>query len=130
MRELVCLLVLMIFLAGFPAAADEAMDNPAYEARAVAIGNELRCVVCQSQSINDSQADMARNMRILVRTKIQEGWSDQEIYAYIRSRYGDFILLRPPFQQNTWLLWLCPIIFMGLAGGWIGRSLYRRLPRS
>ncbi len=106
--------------------ATTALDDPAQEARAKAIGDELRCVVCQSQSINDSQAEMARNMREMVRDKISAGWSDQQIYDYVRSRYGDFILLKPPVQMNTLLLWLWPVLLMGLAGLLFWRNLRRR----
>jgi len=91
--------------------------DPAIEARARILGDELRCVVCQSSSINDSQADMARDMRQLVRDKIEAGWSDQQILNYMQKRYGDFILLRPPLQANTWILWLAPWLFGLLAAG-------------
>ena len=81
----------------------------------MALGHEIRCVVCQSESIEDSQADAARDLRQLVRDKIAAGWSDAQIADYLRARYGDFILLRPPVQPNTWLLWLCPALFLIIA---------------
>jgi cytochrome c-type biogenesis protein CcmH len=89
-------------------AADDALSDPALETRAVALGEQLRCVVCQSESINDSQADMARDMRLLVRDKIRQGWSDNQILDFARTRYGDFILLNPPLQMNTYVLWALP----------------------
>jgi cytochrome c-type biogenesis protein CcmH len=99
------------------ATADEVVLDPQQEARAILLGSELRCVVCQSESINDSQADMARDMRLLVRDKIKQGWTDQEILDFVRARYGDFILLKPPFQANTYLLWALPsLLFAGAAG--------------
>lgn len=97
-------------------ASDSTLANPAEEQRAVALGNLFRCVVCQSESINDSQADMARDLRQLVRDKIHAGWSDQQVIDYVRQRYGDFILLNPPVQQNTWLLWGAPVLFLAIAG--------------
>lgn len=112
-----------LILFSLPTLADEPLHDPAQEARAVALGKDIRCVVCQSESINDSQADMARTMRTMIREKIHEGWSDQQVYDYVRGRYGDFVLLRPPFQQNTWLLWLGPALLILGAGIWITRTL-------
>lgn len=126
MMRFILALLLVTYVSA--ASAETALSDPKEEARAVTLGAEFRCVVCQSQSINDSQADMARNMRLMIRDKIRDGWSDRQIYDYIRSRYGDFILLRPPFQKNTLLLWLCPLLFVAGAGGWILRSFFRRKP--
>jgi cytochrome c-type biogenesis protein CcmH len=104
-------LTLALFLVTAPAlAATDIMDNPQDEARAHALGEHLRCVVCQSETINDSQADMARDMRLLVRDKIREGWSDTQIIDYARGRYGDYILMKPPFQANTYALWGLPFV--------------------
>jgi cytochrome c-type biogenesis protein CcmH len=122
----ICLICFLF--AAFPALAasqGEPLADPAAEARAVAIGNRLRCVVCQSESINDSQADMARDLRHLVRDKIQAGWSDRQIFDYARARYGDFILLSPPLQANTSLLWLSPLLFAVLAA-LAGFAFFRR----
>lgn len=96
-------------------AVETALPDPAMEQRAVALGNMFRCVVCQSESINDSQADMARDLRQLVRDKIRSGWSDQQVIGYVRQRYGDFILLNPPVQENTLLLWGAPALFLLIA---------------
>lgn len=116
--QLVRLTALLLLLSSsvFAAPLDKPLTDPAQEARAMAIGGELRCVVCQSESINDSQADMARDMRQLVRDKISSGWNDAQIIDYIRARYGDFILLRPPFQANTYILWLCPVLLLSFSG--------------
>ncbi len=87
------------------------------ENRAREVGRSLRCVVCQNQSIEESEASLAKDMRILVRERIASGDSDAEIIDYMRSRYGDYVLLKPPFQNNTYLLWFTPglvIIVMGL----------------
>lgn len=95
---------------------DEVLENPALEARARDIGRQLRCVVCQSQSIDDSDAPLAKDMRLLVRERLVAGDSDEEIYAYLVDRYGDYVLLNPPVQGNTILLWAAPvIIFLGAA---------------
>jgi len=124
-------LTLVLLLLTLPALADaygKALADPAAEARAVAIGDQLRCVVCQSESINDSQASMARDLRQLVREKIEDGWSDQQILDFARARYGDFILLKPPVQTNTSLLWLSPMLFAIMAGG-VGVAYFRRTPK-
>jgi cytochrome c-type biogenesis protein CcmH len=115
------LIVLLIFLCSAAHAAqtvppDVMLENPAEEARAEALFGDLRCVVCQSESIKDSQAGMAHDLRQLVREKVHEGRSDAQILNFARQRYGDFILLKPPFQANTWLLWLSPLVFVCIAG--------------
>jgi cytochrome c-type biogenesis protein CcmH len=114
--------------------SDQTLGNPADEARAVALGKQLRCVVCQSESINDSQADMARDMRGLVREKISYGWSDADILEYLRQRYGDFILLKPRFQMKTFMLWAFPPLFLIIAAGGIlfvlRRDLVRKTPKA
>lgn len=107
-------LMILVLLAGgtsvLAVEPDEVLDNPALEARARAISAELRCVVCQNQSIDDSDADIARDLRLLVRERLVAGDNDAEVVEYIVARYGDFVLLRPPFQSNTLALWLGPPI--------------------
>jgi len=96
---------------GTPALAvqpDEVLANPALEARARKLSKGLRCVVCQNQSIDDSDADIARDMRLLVRERLVAGDTDPQIVAYMVARYGDYVLLRPPFQTNTLALWIGP----------------------
>ena len=120
-------LAAMIALGALPALAigvGEALDDPVLEARARAMGKELRCLVCQNQSIDDSDADLARDLRRLVRERLVAGESDVEIKAYLVSRYGDFILLKPPFKAKTYALWLGPAVILLLAGG--GAALYLR----
>ena len=92
----------------FAVQPDEVLDDPALEARARDISAELRCVVCQNQSIDDSDADIARDLRLLVRERLVAGDSDEEVVDFVVARYGDFVLLRPPFQPNTYMLWLGP----------------------
>ena len=77
------------------------LADPALEARAREIGQELRCLVCRNQSIDDSDADLAHDLRVLVRERLKEGDTNDQVIAYVRSRYGDFVLLRPPFEIGT-----------------------------
>lgn len=88
--------------------ADEPLDDPALEARAVKLHNELRCLVCQGQSIADSNAGLARDLRALVREHVAAGDSDEEILTYLTDRYGDFVMLRPPVKPETYALWFGP----------------------
>jgi cytochrome c-type biogenesis protein CcmH len=105
---------LLVFLAGvdgFPAHAldpGEALKDPKLEIRARAISRKLRCLVCQNQSIDDSDAPLAKDLRHLVRVRLQKGESDAQVVSYIRARYGDFVMLRPPVKPATWLLWFGP----------------------
>jgi len=92
------------------------MRDPALEARARALSAELRCMVCQNESIDDSEAPLARDIRLLIRERIGKGESNDAVRAYLVSRYGDFILLKPPFKPETWLLWLSPALILGLGG--------------
>ena len=87
---------------------DPPLADPALEARAVALARELRCVVCQNQSIVESDAPLARDLRALVRERVGAGESDAAIKAFVAARYGDFVLLRPRFEPKTWALWLGP----------------------
>jgi cytochrome c-type biogenesis protein CcmH len=95
---------------------DEVLADPALEKRAREISAGLRCLVCQNQSIDDSNAPLARDLRILVRERIEAGDSDEEVRDYLVARYGDFILLRPRFEASTLLLWLTPVLVL-LGGG-------------
>ena len=83
----------------------EVLADPALETRARDIGKELRCLVCQNQSIDDSDADLARDLRVLVRERLRAGDSDRQVVDYVVSRYGDFVLLRPPLKASTYPLW-------------------------
>lgn len=100
-----------------------AVEDP--EARARALASELRCVVCQNQSLLDSDADLARDMRALIRERIDAGDTDETIVAFLVERYGDFILLQPPFKPATWVLWLGPLAFLLLAAV-LARTRIRR----
>ena len=90
---------------------DEILNNKEQETRARNISKNIRCLVCQNQSIDDSNAPLAKDLRIIIRNKIKNGKKDEEIYKFLTDRYGDFILLKPPFKLDTIALWLLPFIF-------------------
>jgi cytochrome c-type biogenesis protein CcmH len=119
----------MLLCLALPAHAvrpDEMLKDPALEARARDIGQELRCLVCRNQSIDDSDADLAHDLRVLVRQRLVAGDTDQQVIDYVVSRYGDFVLLKPPFNIDTYLLWFGPGLIL-LAGLWgIGRYMRRQ----
>jgi cytochrome c-type biogenesis protein CcmH len=122
-------LTLVISIAPAHAARpDEMLANPALEARAEQVGHELRCLVCRNQSVEDSEADLAHDMRVLIRRRISAGDSNAEVIAYLRSRYGDFVLLKPPFEIATALLWGGPLAIL-LLGGIVVARFYRRRRR-
>ena len=91
---------------------EEFLQNTKQEIRARDISKNIRCLVCQNQSIDDSSAPLAKDLRALIRIKVQENDTDEEIYKFLTDRYGDFILLKPPFKISTFLLWSLPFIFV------------------
>ena len=91
---------------------DEILENKKYEIRARNISKNIRCMVCQNQSIDDSNASLAKDLRILIRSQILIGKSDKEIYEFLTERYGDFILLKPPIKTSTLALWFLPMFFL------------------
>jgi cytochrome c-type biogenesis protein CcmH len=111
-------LLFLSFSAGLALAVtpDEMLADPKLDARAEALSAQLRCMVCQNESIDESEAPLAHDIRVLVRQKILAGDSDAQIRAFLVARYGDFILLKPPFKPETFLLWTAPILLL-LAGG-------------
>jgi len=128
MRALV--LAAMLGLAATTALAvepGERLADPALEARARALGGELRCLVCQNQSIDDSNADLAHDLRVLIRERLSAGDSDAQVLQFMVRRYGDFVLLRPPVKPDTYLLWFGP--FAVLALGALGAVIYLRRSR-
>ena len=134
MRALRQLLLGLALLASAPAwtsawavQPDEMLADPALEARARVLSKELRCMVCQNQSIDDSDAPLAKDLRILLRERLGAGASDAEAKAYIVSRYGDFVLLRPPLKLQTLLLWGAPLIALGLGGFAVWRAFAGRV---
>jgi cytochrome c-type biogenesis protein CcmH len=119
--------LLLLVLLAVPALAAtspaEMLPDPALEARARVLGKELRCLVCQNQSIDDSDADLARDLRRVVRDRLAAGDSDAQVMAYVTDRYGDFVLLKPPVKPATWLLWFGPAIVL-LGGGVLLRGYF------
>jgi cytochrome c-type biogenesis protein CcmH len=125
MRRILLLVAMLLYLVP-PALAvepDEVLADPTLEARARALSAELRCMVCQNQSIDDSDAPLARDLRLLLRERIAAGDTDGEVTQFLVARYGDFILLRPRFKPGTLLLWATPVVVL-LAG--IGLILWSR----
>ena len=90
---------------------DEILNDQKQELRARKISKNIRCMVCQNQSIDDSNSSIAKDLRLLIRSKIEEGSKDKEIYQFLTERYGDFILLKPPLKANTIALWFLPFVF-------------------
>ena len=100
----------------FAVEPDEFLIDKKQESRARDISKKIRCLVCQNQSIDDSEAQLAKDLRSIIRVKISEGKKDEEIYKFLTDRYGDFVLLSPPIKKSTYALWFLPFIFsvMGL----------------
>jgi cytochrome c-type biogenesis protein CcmH len=131
MRRLALIAVLFALLApgaAFAVRPDEMLKDPALEARARHISEELRCMVCQNQSIDDSEAPLAHDLRMLVRQRITAGDTDRQVINYLVGRYGDFVLLRPPLKLDTVLLWGLPPF--ALAAGVVGLLLMARRRRA
>src|SRR6266851_7801338 len=117
MRRLMVMVLFTLAMSGASLAVqpDEVLKDPALEARARDLSRELRCMVCQNQSIDDSEAPLARDLRLLVRERIEAGDSDAQVIDFLVARYGEFVLLKPRFNPHTLLLWLLPPL--ALAGG-------------
>jgi cytochrome c-type biogenesis protein CcmH len=129
MRRLrLVLLALVVAAPAFAVQPNEMLKDPALEARARSLSAQLRCLVCQNESIDESDADLARDIRLLIRRRITAGESNQQIRDFLVSRYGDFILLKPPLNLSTLLLWLsAPLAFLaGALGIWV--AIRRRPP--
>ena len=124
MRALLLLLLLFVSAGALAVEPNERLADPALEARARALSKGLRCLVCQNESIDDSNATLAHDLRLLLRERIAAGDSDQQVQQFLVSRYGDFVLLRPPVEKATYLLWFGPPILLAL--GATGAALYLR----
>jgi len=126
------LLALLLALS-LPAAAVDTLipaqpnaEDPVIEARLINLADDLRCLVCQNESLAGSHAELAEDLRREIREQMKAGKNDQEVVAYLTERYGDFVLYRPPFKPVTWLLWLGPVLFLGIGGGAWYMTLRRR----
>ena len=117
LRAIVALLVLVLALPAVAVEPSEVLPDPALEARAREIGRALRCVVCQNQSIDDSNAEVARDMRRAVRERLVAGDGDAAVFDFMVARYGDYVLLKPPFKTGTLVLWLGAPLVLLIAGG-------------
>ena len=106
------LLALALAAAAGAVEREEQLADPALEARAREIGQELRCLVCQNQSIDDSDADLARDLRRIVRERLTAGDTDDQVMAFVTARYGDYVLLRPPLRAGTLALWFGPVVLL------------------
>jgi cytochrome c-type biogenesis protein CcmH len=129
MLRLRWLAVVLALLSAAPALAvqpDEVLADPALEARARSLSRELRCMVCQNQSIDDSDAPLARDLRVLVRDRLKAGDSDEKVLDFLTARYGEFVLLRPRLRWNTALLWLAPAAVLAIGAGLLIVFLRRR----
>ena len=132
MRRMIAAIVALMLLvvpAAYAVQPDEIMSDPAKEARARELSRELRCMVCQNQSIDDSDAPLARDLRLLVRERIAAGDSNSQVLDFLVARYGEFVLLKPRFERQTILLWLlAPLLLIG--GGFALWLQIRRRSRS
>jgi cytochrome c-type biogenesis protein CcmH len=117
-------LAVMLSPAAYAVQPDEIMADPVKEARARDLSRELRCMVCQNQSIDDSEAPLARDLRLLVRERIAAGDGDSQVIDFLVARYGEFVLLKPRFERQTWLLWL--LTPLALAGGGLALWMHGR----
>ena len=127
MKRLAALLAaLLLSVPALAVEPSEMLKDPVLEARAREIGRALRCVVCQNQAIDDSSAEVAHDMRRAVRERLGAGDSDRQVMDYMVARYGDYVLLKPPFKSGTWLLWLGGPLVLVLAGGALLLAARRR----
>jgi len=121
------ILLLIIFLIqigpinSYSVEPDEILKNEKQEQRARIISKNVRCMICQNQSIDESDAELAKDLRILIRNKVEEGLSNKEIYNYLTERYGDFILLKPALKINTIILWFLPFVLLLIGAFFIYR---------
>ena len=111
--------ILFIYLSGlttinfsYAVEPEEFLKDPKQELRARNLSKNVRCLVCQNESIDESSAPLAQDFRIIIRNKIKEGWTNKEIYKFLTDRYGDFILLKPPLKTNTFVLWIFPFVLL------------------
>jgi cytochrome c-type biogenesis protein CcmH len=128
MRAAVALLVCLLLMASpaFAVQPDEILKDTAAEARARQLSSGLRCLVCQNESIDDSNAPLAKDLRLLVRQRIMAGDSDAQVQAFLVARYGEFVLLKPPFSPRTALLYVSPFLVLGLGGLMLWKRAQRK----
>ena len=125
MKYLILALALAFSTPALAVNPDEMLGDPQQEQRARDLGRDLRCLVCQNQSIDDSDAELARDLRVIVRERIKKGDSDDQVVKFVTDRYGDYVLLKPPFKPVTYFLWIGPAVILVLAV-FAALSFYRR----
>lgn len=115
-RAILIAIICLCSSAAFAQYGPEKLSNPRLEARAVALQKEFRCLVCQGESLDESNALLAANLRALIRARIEAGQTNAQIEQYLVSRYGNFILMKPPLEPDTYLLWFGPLALLGIGG--------------
>ncbi len=126
MRRFVAMCLMMLATTVAAVEPDEILDDPALESRAREISKNIRCVVCQNEPIDSSNAGVARDLRILIRERLVAGDTDEEVTQYLVDRYGDYVLFKPPFKPSTYALWLAPFVLIGLGAIAAGTAFSRR----
>lgn len=114
MKRLLTLVFVLLASVALAVEPDEILDDPELEARARAISKDVRCVVCQNEPIDSSNAGVARDLRLLIRERLLAGDTDDEVRAFLVDKYGDYVLFKPPFKPSTYALWLAPFVLLGL----------------
>ncbi len=125
MKWVMVVAMMALATSAFAVNPDEMLKDPAQEHRARELGKDLRCLVCQNQSIDDSDADLAKDLRVIVRERIASGDSDDQVRKFVVDRYGDYVLLKPPFKGTTLVLWVGPFVLFA-AGLAVVFGFYRR----
>ncbi|HEY3637859.1 MAG TPA: cytochrome c-type biogenesis protein [Rhizomicrobium sp.] len=129
MTRTLAVLFLLLGIAAAPLArantGPDKLSDPRLEARAVALQRQLRCVVCQGESLDESNATLAADLRRLIRAMIEKGYSDSRIENYLVARYGDFVLMKPPLEPETYLLWFGPFIVLTIGGAVAAAAIFR-----
>ncbi len=128
MKALTVILLLLVSCPAFAVQPDEMLKDPVMETRAREISKQLRCLVCQGEDIDESNAGLAGDIRRLVRERLTAGDSDAAVLAFVQERYGDYVLMKPPVKPATWLLWGAPLLVL-LAGLATALRYIRRLPK-
>jgi cytochrome c-type biogenesis protein CcmH len=126
MKSILFSLLLALNLPAYASEAAPVGEDPVIEQRMVKLSEELRCLVCQNESLAGSHAELAEDLRREIRVQMKAGKDDKAVIEYLTTRYGDFVLYRPPFKPLTYLLWLGPLLFLGLGGGLWYATLKKR----
>jgi cytochrome c-type biogenesis protein CcmH len=126
MKYIAAVIFALVATAALAATDADKLSDPALEARARSLQKELRCLVCQGESLDESNAELARDLRRIIRERIAAGDTDQAIKDFLVARYGDFVLMRPPVKPGTYFLWFGPVLLLLVGGGAIAVTIFRR----